>query len=178
MQESGPKPSARTPFIIFVVVVLAAIYALNVFNTGNILWFAPIQPSYRPTRIVVRHYGTTTNFRPGDEGYEVLAEALDDTFADFRNTATISLGLSDDTLHAYDTVAFVVEAYYGEDVRFNTPVRMTGVNQLLFPVDARHSGKGYLFMGSNGSWRVGAMQVSDAQPLLSALDGLGYGVNN
>lgn len=38
-------------------VLLFLIYAVGALNTGNWLWFSPVQPDYEPSRILVRQQG-------------------------------------------------------------------------------------------------------------------------
>ncbi|RMG96773.1 MAG: hypothetical protein D6706_09645 [Chloroflexi bacterium] len=173
MEKMG-RPRIREPLIIFLIVAGFFYWSINAFNTGNLLWFLPFQPTYEPSRIVVHNYGTTEILRPGMPEYARLKTALDETFSKFNNTALIDLGLSDETLRRYNEEQLVIEIYYPEFIRFNTPVRMTRVNQLLVPIDATHSGHGYVFLGSNGRWLAGAMVVADDEPLMEAMRELGY----
>ncbi|GAB4277844.1 MAG: hypothetical protein Kow0080_29050 [Candidatus Promineifilaceae bacterium] len=168
------KTTFREPLMIGVLFVLGFWWLVNTLNTGNPFWFLPFQPSYEPSRIVVRDYGTAVTLRPGDEQFPPLADAIDAVLSDFRSRDLVSIGLSDETLRRYAEEELVIEVYYPEDVEFNTSVRMTGINQLLFPIDATHAGKNYVFIGTNGEWRAGALAVADMTPLMDAMVELGY----
>ncbi len=172
--ETLPKFKLWEPLLILIGVAAGIIWILNTLNTGNPLWFLPIQPIYEPSRIVIRNYGETVTIRRGEPGYAELSEGLNDTLSSFNNTALIPIGLSEETLRRYNEEELVVEAYYADEIEFNTPVRMAGVRQLLIPIDATHAGNGYVFIGANGEWRAGAMVVDDDTPLLNALRILGY----
>ncbi|KAA3660288.1 MAG: hypothetical protein DWQ04_19840 [Chloroflexi bacterium] len=172
--ETLPKFKLWEPLLILIGVAAGILWILNTLNTGNPLWFLPIQPTYEPSRIVIRKYGETVTIRRGEPGYKELSEGLNETLSSFNNTALISIGLSEDTLLRYNETELVVESYYADEIEFNTPVRMSGVKQLLIPIDATHAGNGYVFMGANGQWRVGAMVADDDTPLLNALRILGY----
>jgi len=172
--ETLPKFKLWEPFFILIGVAAGILWLLNTLNTGNPLWFLPLQPTYEPSRIVIRHYGEIITIRRGEPGYTELSEALNKTLSDFDNTALISIGLSEETLRRYNEEELVLEAYYADEVEFNTPVRMAGVKQLLFPIDATHDGNRYVFIGANGEWRAGAMVVKDDTPLKNALLVLGY----
>lgn len=172
--QTLPKFKLWEPLLILIVVAAGILWILNTLNTGNPLWFLPIQPIYEPSRIVIRNYGETVTLRRGEPGYAEITDGLNETLSGFDNTALISIGLSEETIRRYSEEDLVLEVYYADEIEFNTPVRMTGVKQLLFPVDATHSGNGYVFMGANGEWRVGAMVVSDEVPLLNAMRILGY----
>lgn len=173
--EQSEKFRLREPLLALAGAVIFIIWLVNAFNTGNLLWFLPYQPTYQPTRIVVHNYGQTESLQPGMPGFQELADALTETFAaGFDSNALVSIGLSDETLMRYNESELVVEAFYADEVRFNTPVRMVGVNQLLIPIDATHAGNRYLFMGTNGKWRAGALVMTDDTPLMRAMVETGY----
>lgn len=173
--ETAPKFKLREPFIILVLVFLGIFWAINALNTGNAFWFLPVQPTFQPTRIVVRHYGETIELQSGSPGFSELAQALTETFnSGFENTSLISIGLSDETLRRYAEEELVIESYYGQEISFNTRVRMNGVTQLLIPLDGTHADKRYLFFGGRGQWRVGAMIMRDDVPLRTTMQALGY----
>lgn len=172
--EPLPKFKLWQPLAIMLIVATLILWVLNTLNTGNPLWFLPLQPTFEPSRLVVRNYGETVEIRRGQAGYNVIADALNETFSDFENTALVPLGLSQETLRRYNEEQLVLEAYYAEPIQFNTPIRMQGVNQLLLPIDATHAGNRYVFIGSNGVWRAGVMVVADETPILNAMRTLGY----
>ncbi len=163
------------PVVTLIAVVLFIIWLLNAFNTGNFLWFLPYQPTYQPTRIVVRNYGKTETLQPGMPGYAELSQALNETFAaGFDSKALVPIGLGDETLRRYNEEELVIEVNYPNKVRFNTPVRMQNVTSLLLPVDATHDDQRYLFMGTNGRWLAGALVMSDDSAIRETMIDLGY----
>lgn len=173
--ETTPKFKLREPLIILVLIFLFIFWVINALNTGNIFWFLPVQPTFQPTRIVVRHYGQTVDLQAGAPGFSELSQALNETFANgFDSTALVSIGLSDETLRRYAEEELVIETYYGEPVSFNTRVRMNNVTQLLIPIDGTHADQKYLFFGGRGEWRVGAIVMNDDTPLRTAMKVLGY----
>ena len=173
--EPLPKVKLREPLLIFVFAFLFILWLINALNTGNIFWFLPIQPTFQPTRIIVRDYGQTVDLQPGAPGFNELAQALTDTFANgFDNTSSISIGLSDETLRRYAEEELVIESYYGQPISFNTSVRMDNVTQLLIPLDGTHADQRYLFFGGRRGWLAGAMVMSDDAPLRTTMRQLGY----
>ena len=168
------KPKLKEPLIILVGAVILIMWLVNAMNTGNPWWFLPFQPNYQPSRIVIRDYGTAVTITPDMPEYTTLSAAFDLAFSDFSNTSLISLGLSDETLRRYNEEELVIEIYYPEYITFNTQVRMSKVNQLLIPVEGTHAGQGYLFLGSNGMWRIGPMVMANEQPIYDAMRELGY----
>ncbi len=173
--ETLPKFKLREPLLMLVFAFLLIFWAINALNTGNIFWFLPIQPTFQPTRIVVRNYGQTVELQPGMPGFTELSQALTETFTQgFDNNALVSIGLSDETLRRYAEEELVIESYYGQDISFNTRIRMNGITQLLIPLDGTHADQRYLFMGGKGEWRAGAMVLTDDSPLRNAMRELGY----
>lgn len=172
--ETLPNFKLREPILVLVAAILLIWWVINALNTGNPLWFLPFQPTYQPSRIIVRDYGTAVTLRPGDDGYDELTEALNETLSDFRNRDLIPIGLGEETLRRYHEEELVVEVYYPEEVRFNTAVRLRGVNQLLIPIDATHDDQNYVFIGSNGQWRAGAMVVESDEPLRQRMREMEY----
>lgn len=171
MQE---RQSILTPFLIFLIAILLIIWTVGALNTGNWGWFLPLQPTFEPSRILVREMGRTANYRPGDPGFEQLSEAFDQSFADFTNADLVPLGLSKATLEEYQQNATVVEVFYSGNIRFNSMVRMENINHLLIPIKGRHAGKRYLFLGADENWLAGAMVMKNDRPIMEALRALGH----
>lgn len=169
-----PKIKLWKPVLMFVVFGVLVLWLLTTFTTGNPMWFLPIQPSYAPNQIIVRNFGEEIILRPGDLVFQRVADGVDQSLSSFNNRALIDIGLGEATLQDYQTKALVVEVYYPTTIRFNLPIRMNKVNQLLFPIVGRHADTNYVFIGYNGNWLVGALQVSTAQPLQDALRESGY----
>jgi hypothetical protein len=162
------------PLLVLVLFAVGIIWLVNTFNTGNPLWFWSGQPEFRPSRIIIHHYGTATTLEPGMEGYEALTAALNESFANFVNAGLVDIGISEETVARYYEQEFVLEVTYPETIQFNTAVRMTNVNQLLIPIDGRHSEQAYVFLGNNGFWLAGAMQLPGLGPIEGVLRELGY----
>jgi hypothetical protein len=147
---------------------------VGALNAGNLIWWLPVQPTFAPSRIVVRNRGETINFQPGMEGFTELQEGLQASLSSFDNADLVPVGLSEETLRRYHEEELVVEVYYPRNIRFNTIARMERVNQLLIPIEGSHAGNRYVFIGYNGRWLAGALVMSDDQPLHDALRELGY----
>jgi hypothetical protein len=168
------RQSILTPFLILVGIFLLIVWAVGALNTGNLGWFLPFQPELEPSRILVRRQGQSYEYRNGDSGFTELSEALNLSFSDFSNSSLVPLGLSEETLQAYNESATVIEAFYAQPIRFNTPVRMDQINQLLIPIEGRHAGNRYVFLGVDGRWLAGAMVMRDDTPILEAMRALGH----
>jgi hypothetical protein len=174
MMEPVKPVKIWQPFVVLALFACGVIWLINTFNTSNPLWFWPRQPELRPSRILIYHYGTAMTLEPGMEGYEELTAVLNQSFAGFNNSALVNVGIGDETVARYYEEEFVLEITYPGTIQFNTPVRMDNVNQLLIPIDGRHSDQGFVFIGNNGFWLAGAMQLADLEPLRAELRRQGY----
>ncbi len=159
-------------FIIFAV-ILAVFYGVQFLNTGNALWFLPFQPEFEPRRIVIRGNGEVVRFERDDPEFDQIATALNAALSDFDNSSLVPIGISQETVEDYTESGLVMEILYPQAIEFNTPVRMRNINQLLIPIEGRHAGNRYVFLGNNGLWLAGAMVMSDETPLIDTLRVLG-----
>lgn len=174
MDNTKRGGSVLQPFLMMIAIFAVIAYLVGAMNSGNWLWILPIQPKYEPSRIIVRVNGEVTEYRPGIDGFFELTAAFDAAFADFSNLDLVPMGLSEETLQEYDQSSVVVEIQYPEDIRFNTIVRMRNVNRLLIPIEGRHAGNRYMFLGSSERWLTGALVMADDQPIYDALRALGH----
>ncbi len=171
-QQSG---SIWQLLLIVFAVVLAVFYGVQFLNTGNALWFLPFQPEYEPRRVVLRGNGDVVRFEPGDPEFDQIATALNAALSDFDNSSLVPIGISQQTVEDYTDNGLVMEILYPQPIQFNTPVRMRNINQLLIPIEGRHAGSRYVFLGNNGLWLAGAMVMTDETPLMDTLRVLGFG---
>ncbi len=174
MHETNRGGSIIQPLIMMIGAIALIIYFIGALNTGNWLWVLPVQPTFVPSRIVVRDHGQVTEYRPEDAGFTPLRNSLDSALADFSNLDLVPIGLSEGTLQDYNESSVVMEVYYPSPIRFNTIVRMNNVNQLLIPIEGRHAGYRYVFPGADGSWLTGAFVMADETPIYDALRSLGH----
>lgn len=172
--EPAKQASVWQPLLILLVVAGGIWWLITTVTTGNPLWFTRVQPDYTPERIVVYHQGQQTTLLPTDAGFSEMTNALQEILSSFRTRDLVSVGLSESTRAAYREDGVVVEAYYPEEIRFNLPVRFTQVDALLVPVVGRHSEREYVFIGRNGEFVGGALQVTSRAPLDAVLAELGY----
>jgi hypothetical protein len=166
--------SVIQPLIIVVLLVVGVIWLVGALNAGNLVWWLPVQPTFDPSRIVIRNQGETTTLQPAMEEFGPVQDGLSASLSSFSNADLVPVGLSEETLRRYSEEDLVVEVYYPRNIRFNTPARMERVNQLLIPIEGTHAGNRYVFIGYNGRWLAGALVMSDDQPLHDALRELGY----
>ncbi len=162
------------PFVGMALFIVAAIYLLNVFNTGNWFWFRGNTVNVRPSRIVIVDHGQRTVLNPGHSAFTSLVEATTQSLSKLNNSGIVDVGLSQQTLSDYATDSLVLELYFDSPVVFNTAARTGKPTQLLIPINGRHSGGGLVFRGTNGEWWYGAIRMADPQPLLMALEQAGF----
>lgn len=174
MDDTKRGGSIVQPFLMMIIFFGIIVYLIGALNTGNWLWVLPIQPKYEPSRVIVRVNGEITEYRPGIDGFFELKTAFDAAFADFSNLDLVPMGLSEQTLQEYENSSVVVEIQYPQDIRFNTIVRMRDVNRLLIPIEGRHAGNRYMFLGTDVRWLTGALVMADDQPIYDVLRALGH----
>lgn len=170
-QEGG---SVTQLFLVVGLAIIGVFYAIGWLNTGNPLWLLPVQPEYEPQRIVIRSNGEETELQKGMPGFIELTDAFNIAFSDFTNADLVPIGLSQETLEDYNESGTVIEIFYNQDIRFNSPVRMRNINQLLVPIEGRNANEGYVFLGNNGRWLAGAMDMASDAAIRQALSELGY----
>ncbi|MCP5100345.1 MAG: hypothetical protein GY943_32740 [Chloroflexi bacterium] len=162
------------PLLTLLAFGVAAIYLLNVFNTGNWFWFKGTTTEINPSRIVIVENGTRTLLQPGTPNFNLIADATKQSLSKFSNTDLISVGLSDQTMADYETESLIVEIYFDNPVQFNTLARTGEPTQLLIPIDGRHANGRYVFRGDKGEWWFGAIRMADPTALYQALEQMGF----
>lgn len=162
------------PLLTLVVFGVAAIYMLNVFNTGNWFWFRGTTTEINPSRIVIVENGERTLLQPGAANFETISMAVQDSLAKFSNSDLINIGLSEQTMQDYESESLIVEIYFDRPIQFNTLARTGEPTQLLIPIDGRHANGRYVFRGDKGEWWFGAIRMADPSALYTALQQMGY----
>lgn len=162
------------PFIGMVLFIVLAVYGVNAFNTGNWLWFRGNTVNVRPSRIVVVDHGERTILATGHPDFAPLVEATVQSLSELNNSGIVDVGLSEETLEDYASDSLVLELYFDSPVVFNTAARTGKPTQLLIPIEGRHSDGGLVFRGDRGTWWYGAVRMANPQPLLLALEQMGY----
>jgi hypothetical protein len=165
------KPTIFIPFLFAVLAILFGIWSFYAIISGNPLWFQIPARSYAPGRITIHYYGTATELEPDSEEFQEMERALNQSLDQFNGR--IPLGLSPETLQDYYDKEYVLEVFFPHDIGpiigLNLPI-----NQLLIPIDGRHSDNRYVFTGNNGEWLAMALIMEDAQPIIVTLSNLGY----
>lgn len=164
------------PTLMAVLVILLTVWTFYSLSTGNPLWFQPVpERTYVPERIIVHYYGTTSSLDRSSEAFGEINMALNQSLSDFRGR--IPIGLSEETVRDFREKDFVLEVYFSNDIGSVIGLDQP-LNQLLIPIDGRHSNNRYLFVGNNNEWLATALIIAEPQPLFTALDDLGYPVKN
>ncbi len=109
----------------------------------------------------------------GHAQFYTIAEAATASLRELNNTDLINIGLSEQTLHDYDTNSIVLKLYYAKPVQFNTLARTGKPTELLIPIEGRHAGGGYVFRGARGEWWPGALRMADPTLLYQVLQEIG-----
>jgi len=165
------KPSLLFPILIAILVIVLAAWAYYAIISGNPVFFISPERYYKPDRIVVHYYGTPVELQPGSEAFREIDAALNRSLKSFRGST--SIGLSEGTLTEYREREYALEVFFSYDVG---PVigRSVVIDQLLIPIDGRHSSNGFVFTGDNGKWHASALIMEDPVPIFTALNNSGY----
>jgi len=172
--ENPKKVRVLEPFIGMAIFIVAVIYIINAFNTGNWTWFMGNTVNVRPSRIVIVDHGNRTVLNPGHPDFDSLVAAAEQSLSKLNNSGIVDVGLSEQTLSDYATDSLVLELHFDSPVVFNTAARTGKPTQLLIPIDGRHANGGLVFRGDKGEWWYGAVRMADPQPLLSAMEQMGF----
>ena len=162
------------PLLTLLAFGIAAVYLLNVFNTGNWVWFRGTTTEIDPARVIIVENGERTLLQPGAPNFDLVSAAVKDSLSQFSNTDLVSIGLSEQTVQDYETESLIVEVYFDRPVQFNTLARTGEPTQLLIPIDGRHANGRYVFRGDKGEWWFGAIRMADPSALYAALEQIGY----
>jgi hypothetical protein len=167
-----------TSVVGLIVIVLGAIavcgYSVVALYSADLLWLAGGAVLPDPLRIVIRVDGVETVLTKHSPGYDVITEGARQAMSSFKAWGLGSLGLTEDTLELYQREGTIVEIYFDEPVDFHQPFRDGQPTALLFPIEGRNGGKGYVLRGRDGEWWAGSKIMRDPRPLLHALASLGY----
>lgn len=172
--EQPKKKGVLEPLIVVVVVFGLIAYGVVAAVSGDFLWFRGGASLPKPSRIVIRVEGEETVLTANSPGFDIVADAAKQALSSFVNSGPIALGLSDETLTAYENEFTVLELYFDQPVDFHMPFDDGNPTQLLIPLQGRHSGHNYVFRGGNGQWWHRPLKMSDIQPIFNALSALGY----
>lgn len=164
------------PFLILGLMAAMAVYAVNVLNTHDWLWFIAEATEIRPARMVLVSDGNRTTIVPGHPYFNDLSTALSQSLAELGNTNLIDVGLSDETLAYYNQQGVVLEVYFDRPVQYHASFRVGDPTQVLIPIEGRHAGSGYFFRGSQGQWWFGALRMANPEPLYTVLQNMGFPV--
>jgi hypothetical protein len=175
--ETYSEPKKRgllEPILVFAGIIGVLVYGAVTAISGDPLWFLGGASLPDPQRIVIRVEGEETVLTPNSPGYDIMVGSAKEALSSFVNSAPVPLGLSDDTMEAYQHRFTVLELYFDTPVDFHLPFDDGEPTALLIPIAGRHAGHNYVFRGGNGTWWVGPIQMSDSKPLFNALSALGY----
>lgn len=172
--DNPKKVRVLEPFIGMALFIVAVIYIINAFNTGNWTWFLGNTVNVTPSRIIIVDHGNRTILNPGHPDFNSLVAAAEQSLSKLNNSGIVDVGLSEQTLEDYATDSLVMELHFDSPVVFNTAARTGKPTQLLIPIDGRHADGGLVFRGDKGDWWYGAVRMADPQPLLSTLEQMGF----
>ena len=159
-------------FIILAGFVLLAYYLMVSLTSRDLLWFWR-RFHDQPSRIVVYQTGQNTEFLPGEAGYDELSNAVQASLADGFARLT-STGFSEQTLQKAHTQYVTLEAFFAHPVEIHTWFPTGRTTQTLFPITGPHAEPPIVLLGDRGHYRAGAPVLNTNEPILKALEALGF----
>ena len=159
-------------FVLLAGFVLLAYYLTVSLTSRDLLWFLR-QFRDQPTRIVVYQAGQHTEFRPGQTGYDELADATKATLAAGFARLT-STGFSEETLQKAYSQYLTLEVFFAYPVEIHTWFPTGRTTQVLFPITGPHAEPPIVLLGDQGQYRAGAPVLSNNGPVLEALEALEF----
>jgi hypothetical protein len=152
--------------------VVLAYYLTVSFTSGDLLWFLRGFKD-QPSHIVVYNEGQVTELIPGEPGFDALAGAVQTSlakgFSGLSNT-----GYSEQSLQDAYTRYVTLEVFFDQPVDMHTWFPSGRTTQMLFPVTGRHSDLTLVVLGDQEGYRVGAPVLRTTEPILEALEKLGF----
>lgn len=159
-------------FLVVLIFAAAIIYGTISLSAQDALWFLK-GFGQTPDRVVVYAEGVKKEYRQGDHGYDVLAEAIRQSLD--RGVARQSgIGLSEQSLADAYTKYLAVEAFFFSPVKLHAWFNTSNPTQMLFPITGRHSEVSVVFLGMEGKYLTNGPVLKDLSPLRDALRDLGY----
>lgn len=153
--------------------LLAIVYGTIAFTTGDLLWFLKGFHS-RPARIIVYYdEGKRTELRPGDPGFDILADGIQDSLSEGLERPS-GIGLSDASLLDAYSRYLTVEAFFSRPVKLHAWFETGQPTRMLFPVTGRHSELSLVVLGQGDKYLSSPPVLNTIQPLRDALHQLGY----
>jgi hypothetical protein len=154
--------------------VALCLYGWMAAISEDLLWFRGGASVPDPNRVVIWFDGQETVLTPGSPGYEVIVSAVRAALSRFENLAPLGAGLNEASLTEYQHTGTLLELTFDTPPDFHLPFSDGRPTGLLFPIEGKLGGKGYVFRGRDGRWWSGQLVMSDPQPLYDALSALGY----
>jgi hypothetical protein len=162
---------ALTGFLLLIGLALAVVCNITM-ATRDPLWF---QTGFAdlPGRIVVYHAGQQAELRPGDPGFDQLAEAVRSSLAQGA-VRKAEIGLSPNSQQEAYEKNVSVEAFFDEPVKLHAPFPTGQPTHMLFLITGRHSDLPLVFMGNDGRYRGNTAELRTITPIREAVASLGY----
>lgn len=165
MQHIGTRsePSVLKLIIIVVVAIAVVIYAIISFSTGDFLWFSN---SFRetPNAIVLHCYGETMDIDPGSFHFSKLKEIMNESMSGRKRWDPLTM--SKETYIDFQTnqQMIVVEFFYPEPVRVHSTYKFySTVDNLVIPIEGRHSQTNAVFGQNNGVPTGGSLHIESTE---------------
>jgi hypothetical protein len=161
--------------LVVILFLLVISFLTIIITTQDPAWFTR-DFTDQPEKVVVYQDGKANEYRPGQTGFEELAEGVRASLAS-GVTRPSGIGLSPGSLEDAYNLYVSVEAFFKQPVKLHAWFNTDSPTRMLFPITGRHSQQPLVFLGVTNAYLAGAPVLSTKQPLLDVLSELGYKIN-
>jgi len=170
--QTPVKPRVWGMLFVVGLFILLMIYGTILIASRDPFWFLS-GFNELPDRLVVYHAGQQTEYVPGQPGFDLLAESLQDSL-DQGIARQSGIGFSEATYQDAYQKYLTVEAFFDQPVKLHAWFNTGLTSKMLIPITGRHSELSVVMLGDKGDYRVHGPAMKNLQPLRDALAALGY----
>lgn len=164
MQHVGTRkePSIRNLVVVVLIAMILTFYAIMSFTTGDWLWFS-YNFSALPNEVVLHCYGETTDIYPGSFHFSKLTEIMNKSMSGRKRWDPLTMSEATYEEYRNSPRMLVVEFFYPEPVRVHSTYSLySSVDNLVVPLDGRHSQTNAVFGQNNGVPTGGSLHIESA----------------
>lgn len=158
--------------VVVIVFIILASFLTVTLTTQDLAWFTTTFDE-QVVKVVVYHDGQKTEYIQGTPGFSDLAEGI---WASLNSGVVrpSGIGLSAESLQDAYQKYVSVEAFFPYPVKLHSWFNTGNPTQMLFLITGRHTDAPIVFMGDGNMYLAGAPILNTNQPLIDALNRLGY----
>ena len=163
------SPSLLSMVFITLPIIVAAVFFIIAFNTGDLLWFWP-EFEETPLDMTLYCYGEAVTIKPGDPAFAALNAAVNAVLSGRKRWDPLSL--SDETYAEYQTSdqMVVLQLYYDPPVRIHSASKfMKSIDSIVIPLVGRHAQYNTIFGRLGDYIAAGSFHFKTMAPIEEAV---------